>query len=411
LESVDDSIIIRSEKCKKKIKDVKLQEVNILLKYTNALLSKYAKENYRNKRIYINKSNFYKFQKKKKKISVSIRHNKEKKKFQKILAVYFGHERWDLVLNMMIGIRISAIKEYSNDKIKNEFKYNDIIQLPTSNAQQNVIFKVYAPTIFNNIRSFYGIKLKEFISAFGPEQVISNMVLGNLSTLSELLSEGKSGSLFYFTSNGKYIIKTICKSTHNLSKQLLFNYYQHIKKNPDSLLTRLYGLHSITYESRTTRQKKKIYFIIMNNFFSSGVEIHRRYDIKGSLVGRTVPEAKRKDHTIALKDIDIDELGDIINIGSENKNKLLNILKEDAHFLKNNLLLDYSLLFGIHYKSLSRDLINWNRKKSDQIRHVFDKDGNCIASKPFHQSDHGGMINIDKDKIFFVGIIDIFTKW
>ncbi|SBS80021.1 phosphatidylinositol-4-phosphate 5-kinase, putative (PIP5K) [Plasmodium ovale curtisi] len=398
-----------------------VNEVSILLNAANEILSKYSKGCFQNKKIYINKSNCYNVSKKRKlkgklkgKLSVSIRQNREKRNFQKILAVYFGHERWDLVMNMMIGIRISAIKEFNENVILNYFKHKDVLQLPTSNAQQKVIFKNYAPIIFKKIRSFYGIKAKEYITSVGPEQVISNMVLGNLSTLSELLSEGKSGSLFYFTSNGKYIIKTVCKSIHNLSKKLLPKYYEHIRKNPDTLLTRLYGIHCIKYRSVSTiggRGKGKIYFIVMNNFFSSAVEIHRRYDIKGSLVGRTVPLAKREDHTIALKDVDIDELGDTINVGPQNKEKLLKILKLDADFLKENLLLDYSLLFGIHYKELSRDLVNWSRTKTGEVRHVFDDHGICLAARPFHQCDHGGMINVDKNKVFFFGIIDIFTKW
>ncbi|CAD2084450.1 phosphatidylinositol-4-phosphate 5-kinase, putative [Plasmodium vinckei brucechwatti] len=384
-------------------------EINIILNQTSDMLGKYAKGKFQNKKIYINKSNYYNSSKKRK-LSVSIRH-KKKKKPPKLFAVYFGHERWDLVMNMMIGIRICAIKEFNIDNILNYYRHTDVIQLSTSSPYQKVLFKNYSPIIFKNIRKFFGIKSREYITSVGPEQVISNMVLGNLSTLSELLSEGKSGSLFYFTSNGKYIIKTVNKGIHKLSKKLLPRYYKYIQKNPDSLLTRMYGIHSIKYQNSASKTIKKIYFIVMNNFFSSAVEIHRRYDIKGSLIGRTVPPEKREDHTIALKDADIDELGDIINIGPEYKEKLLSILKSDANFLKENLLLDYSLLFGIHYKELSRDIVCWDKKKTNEIRHVYDEFGLCVAAKPFHQWDHGGMINIDNNRIFFFGIIDIFTKW
>ncbi|CXH85961.1 phosphatidylinositol-4-phosphate 5-kinase, putative [Plasmodium berghei] len=384
-------------------------EINVILNQTNEVLGKYAKGKFQNKKIYINKSNYYNSSKKRK-LSVSIRH-KKKKKNSKLFAVYFGHERWDLVMNMMIGIRICAIKEFNIDNILNYYRHTDVIQLSTSSANEKVLFKNYSPIIFKNIRKIFGIKSKEYITSVGPEQVISNMVLGNLSTLSELLSEGKSGSLFYFTSNGKYIIKTVNKGIHKLSKKLLPKYYKYIQKNPDSLLTRLYGIHSIKYQNGSSKTIKKIFFIVMNNFFSSAVEIHRRYDIKGSLIGRSVPIEKRGDHTIALKDVDIDELGDVINIGPEYKEKLLSILKSDANFLKENLLLDYSLLFGIHYKELSRDVVCWNKKKTNEVRHVYDEFGLCVVAKPFHQLDHGGMINIDKNRIFFFGIIDIFTKW
>ncbi|KJP85355.1 hypothetical protein AK88_05016 [Plasmodium fragile] len=388
-----------------------MNEVSVLLSHTNHLLSTYSKGSHRTRKIYINKSNYYHRLTRRGKLSVSLRQKKKKRNLQKILAVYFGHERWDLVMNMMIGIRLSAIKVYNTSSISDLFKHKDLLELPTSNAQHRVVFINYAPVIFKQIRSLYGIRSKEYISSVGPEQVISNMVLGNLSTLSELLSEGKSGSLFYFTSNGKYIIKTVCKNIHNLSRALLPKYYEHIRSNPDSLLTRLYGIHCIKYKNGSGRSSKKIYFIVMNNFFSSAVEIHRRYDIKGSLVGRTVPPAKREDHTIALKDVDIDELGDRINVGEKNKERLLKVIKADAEFLKEHYLLDYSLLFGIHYKDLSRDLVNWNASRTNEVRHVLDNEGKCIAARPFHQCDHGGMISMDKNKIFFFGIIDIFTQW
>ncbi|ANQ06033.1 Phosphatidylinositol-4-phosphate 5-kinase [Plasmodium coatneyi] len=388
-----------------------LNEVSVLLSHATHILATYSKGPNRSRKIYINKSNYYHKLTRRGKLSVSLRQKKKKRNLQKILAVYFGHERWDLVMNMMIGIRLSAIKVYNTKDIVDLFKHRDLLELPTSNAQHRVVFINYAPVIFKQIRNLYGIRSKEYISSVGPEQVISNMVLGNLSTLSELLSEGKSGSLFYFTSNGKYIIKTVCKNIHKLSRALLPKYYEHIRSNPDSLLTRLYGIHCIKYKSGSARSLKKIYFIVMNNFFSSAVEIHRRYDIKGSLVGRTVPPAKREDHTIALKDVDIDELGDRINVGEKNKQKLLNVIKADADFLKENYLLDYSLLFGIHYKDLSRDLVSWNASRTNEVRHVFDKEGKCIAARPFHQCDHGGMISVDRNKIFFFGIIDIFTKW
>lgn len=203
-DSLDDSNMIKS------MNSLKLNEINILLNRASEILEKYSLGSVENKKVYINKSNYYNSSKKGK-LSVSLRQNKQKKTFHRILAVYFGHERWDLVMNMMIGIRISSIKKFSINDISNYFHHKDVIQLPTSNAQHKVIFKNYAPIIFKNIRNFYGIKSKEYLTSVGPEQVISNMVLGNLSTLSELLSEGKSGSLFYFTSNGKYIIKTVIK--------------------------------------------------------------------------------------------------------------------------------------------------------------------------------------------------------
>lgn len=50
---------------------------------------------------------------------------------------------------------------------------------------------------------------------------------------------------------------------------------------------------------------KKVYFVIMNNVFNTERNIHERFDLKGSTVGRSVKEALHLDNpTIALKDLD-----------------------------------------------------------------------------------------------------------
>ena len=56
-------------------------------------------------------------------------------------------------------------------------------------------------------------------------------------------SSGKSGSFFFYTSDGKYMIKTIKKEEFNLLMDTLSDYYDYIIKNPDTFLSRYYGLH------------------------------------------------------------------------------------------------------------------------------------------------------------------------
>ncbi|CAE7585403.1 unnamed protein product [Symbiodinium necroappetens] len=53
------------------------------------------------------------------------------------------------------------------------------------------------------IRASFGIHSDDYLRSVGPEQLLGNMVLGNLSSLSELSSEGKSGAFFYYTSDGR----------------------------------------------------------------------------------------------------------------------------------------------------------------------------------------------------------------
>lgn len=60
----------------------------------------------------------------------------------------------------------------------------------------------YAPHVFNEIRKLYGIKNEAYIQSIGPESMMNNWINGNITGLSELISSGKSGSLFYYTADG-----------------------------------------------------------------------------------------------------------------------------------------------------------------------------------------------------------------
>eukprot|EP00438_Fugacium_kawagutii_P002766 Skav202250 [mRNA] locus=scaffold1417:272960:278692:+ [translate_table: standard] len=182
----------------------------------------------------------------------------------------------------------------------------------------------------------------------GPEQMLGNMVLGNLSSLSELSSEGKSGAFFYYTADGKYMLKTVTPKEFALLMQILKGYYDHIKSNPDTLVVRFLGLHCLRVQKRVSRfrpsRQKNLYFVVMANMFNTPVEIHRRYDLKGSWVGRLTASDKRDPH-VALKDVDFEKANEKIKLGEDAE-----IRRFSGEFLANNNIIDYSLLLGIHEK-------------------------------------------------------------
>jgi 1-phosphatidylinositol-4-phosphate 5-kinase len=73
------------------------------------------------------------------------------------------------------------------------------------------------------------------------------MVMGNIMSLKEQCSTGKSGSFFYYTSDSKYMLKTISHAEFIRLKTILKNYYDHMVKHPQTLITRFFGLHKIKY--------------------------------------------------------------------------------------------------------------------------------------------------------------------
>ena len=84
----------------------------------------------------------------------------------------------------------------------------------------------------------------------------------------------------------------------------------------------------------------------MSNTFKTDLDIHRRFDLKGSTYKRTTKPGL--DITIARKDNDFIEEERKINIGPDRKIVLMEQMRLDSEFFVENHIIDYSLLLGIH---------------------------------------------------------------
>merc|ERR1740123_767621 len=211
-------------------------------------------------------------------------------------------------------------------------------------------FVDYAPFVFQRIRSSFGINHDEYLRSVGPEQLLGNMMLGNLSSLSELSSEGKSGAFFYCTADGKYMMKTVTSKEHKLLRGMLRCYYDYVTQNPGTLIVRFLGLHSIRvhklrrvtkFLSQSSHASKELYFVVMGNMFNANFDIHRRYDLKGSWVGRMRPPDKL-DPSVALLDVDFKQANERIRVGDRHREMLVVQIERDSRFLRDNDIIDYS---------------------------------------------------------------------
>ncbi|KAG1683027.1 hypothetical protein DVH05_000001 [Phytophthora capsici] len=124
-------------------------------------------------------------------------------------------------------------------------------------------FTDYAPKVFQNIREICGIDNGMYEQSFAD-------------TLLERASEGKSGMLFYFTSDRKYLVKTMTKKEHSFLLEVLPLFHQYILKQPNSLLCRFLGCHSMQLPVGWN----KMFFVVMENIFPDG-PVDERYDLKG----------------------------------------------------------------------------------------------------------------------------------
>mgnify|MGYP001048626800 CR=1 FL=1 len=309
--------------------------------------------------------------------------------------IQWGDEDWELILNMMLGIqkavRTAAVNlDSSALPTPEEFKEVTKHNLFPGNQQiryKPFKFRDFAPSIFERIRRNAGIKSVCYIKSLGVEKIVNSLFHGEFSSLIGLITSGKSGSFFYYSDDGKYVLKTMTTQEFKFFKQILPDYYEHLVQNPDSLIPKFYGFHKIKVHRGMDYSSK--YFVVMENVFSSGHEIHMRFDLKGSSYGRSTDP--QEDYSIARKDNDLLESGTKIKVGPEKKAALVKQMTRDCEFFNRLKIIDYSLLVGIH------------NIKSQNL--------NFKEDNAFYKRDDGGMLSSEGDVLYFFGIIDIFTLY
>ena len=141
---------------------------------------------------------------------------------------------------------------------------SDAVNSKRRKKGDGVPFKDYAPHVFRFLRQqIYGISDEEYMESVRPPDIKEQTKLAQ-----EKFSEGRSGAFFFFTHDNKYIIKTLTKSEATLLLKILPNFVKHFKGNPNTLINRIFGLHSITMYNLT------IYFQVLENIFVEGTKPH-----------------------------------------------------------------------------------------------------------------------------------------
>ena len=97
--------------------------------------------------------------------------------------------------------------------------------------------------VFQRLRRRNGISEEDYIKSLGPEQILNSFWTTNYETLYEQCYSGQQGSLFYYSKDRRYMLKTIKKSEVDKLMRILEPYYRHMKHWTESLISRYYGLH------------------------------------------------------------------------------------------------------------------------------------------------------------------------
>uniref|UniRef100_A0A1D1XEN8 1-phosphatidylinositol-4-phosphate 5-kinase n=1 Tax=Anthurium amnicola TaxID=1678845 RepID=A0A1D1XEN8_9ARAE len=266
------------------------------------------------------------------------------------------HANYVLMYNMLTGIRVGVSRcnakmnrelVDSDFKAAHKFSFDITGNELTPSAKYDFKFKDYAPWVFRSLREFFHIDAADYLVSLTSKYI-----------LSELGSPGKSGSFFYFSRDYRFIIKTIHHTEHKFLRKILKEYYEHIRNNPDTLLSRFYGLHRVKLP-----RGPKIHFVIMNNIFPPHRDIHETYDLKGSTVGREYNESEAaKNPRAVLKDLNWIKRGRHLELGPEKRKLFVEQLEKDVALLQRLNIMDYSLLVGLHDTS---------RGNKDKVREDF----------------------------------------
>ena len=216
----------------------------------------------------------------------------------------------------------------------------------SSGQQKSFTFIDLEPSVFSLLRESCGITPSSYRKSFA----IKNLADIDGSLMLEKFAEGKSGSFFYFTQDFRFIIKTVNAAEERFLRKIAHRYYKHMHENEDSLIIHFFGLHKI----RLAPEQRYISVVVMENVFynTENLKMHRKFDLKGSWVGRRSlkPNQSVDEYKGTLKDLDLG--GEKILIGSELKEQLMEQLRKDIHFLTSCHIMDYSLLLGIHQHSV-----------------------------------------------------------
>ncbi|XP_065869670.1 phosphatidylinositol 4-phosphate 5-kinase 8-like [Euphorbia lathyris] len=280
----------------------------------------------------------------------SSRKTKQKNKFQakeekkkSCVALFDDRQSYCLMLNLQLGIRytVGKITPVPRREVRNsDFGVRARIRMyfPRKGSQftpphysVDFYWKDYCPMVFRNLREMFKLDAADYMMSICGDD-----------GLRELSSPGKSGSIFYLSHDDRFVIKTLKISELKFFLRMLPNYYDHVGKHENTLITKFFGVHSIKL-----RGGRKVRFVVMGNMFCTELRIHKRYDLKGSTQGRITDTDKIEANT-TLKDLD---LSYEFLMDKMLRESLFKQLSDDCMFLQSQQVIDYSLLLGLHFRA------------------------------------------------------------
>mmetsp|Transcript_134115 Transcript_134115/g.388229 ORF Transcript_134115/g.388229 Transcript_134115/m.388229 type:complete len:776 (-) Transcript_134115:117-2444(-) len=256
---------------------------------------------------------------------------------------------------------------------------------------------------FHRIREAFGIPAESYAQSFLSDLGAESEVRQRLK---ESVSEGASGSFFYRVlprsgqgSEKRYIIKQVSNEERLVLLRRLPAYMDHVRSRHGRSLIQYFGCHSVSLRWACSG---KVHFVVMRDFLP--VRTWLTFDLKGAVMNRRAlqenllygqqarqdPRARSAWGT--LRDWEWMDTAMICDISDTDKEKLAEMITADVAFLGQQGLIDYSLLVGIHRLESTESGESRQQKLTD-----------LVAS--------GGYASLDKQRVYFFGIIDVLESY
>jgi hypothetical protein len=227
----------------------------------------------------------------------------------------------------------------------------------------NSTITAYGVRLFRDIRRAFGVSEETFLASLGIKQVLGGLLMGDMRNVAERVSEGRSGSFFYYSHDGKFMVKTVSRAESECMREMLPDYYSYVLENPDTLLMRILGQYDLCHDSHT------YHLVVLANVFNTTLDIHERFDLKGSRYKRTLGK-RRGTPGLVHRDLDFIQTGRRITVKDVAlASKLQRQIAQDAAFLKSQNVVDYSLLIGVHRRGDSQKASSRARERDNWIAH------------------------------------------
>jgi len=241
-------------------------------------------------------------------------------------------------------------------------------------AMQGGQLKVYRPAIFNSLRRHAGVSDDLFLRCLDAQQLVC------------LSSDSKSGQAFWKSRDETIVLKTL-KHYECLNLLRVLDKYAAHALSDISCIAQVLGVYRVKTKGGACK-----YFIACKNVYPKNTwHLVRKYDLKGSTVGRAAAATSS-----VQKDLDL--MASNLTLAFGNARPLvLHALQRDVNFLRAQRFMDYSLLVAVE------------KYPSSHFRRFLDR-----LTRPLSSSlpDRGKLVVLGSDGlVYHVGIIDFLQRY